>query len=146
MIIRFDENISRRIVEAIRSLGPSPDLILEHPSERAEAGRADVDWISEFAARGGRCVVSGDEKMRNRPPERAALQAAGLVAIFPPESRFWKPLLAYGQAAFLIRWFRVIEEITRNAEPGAHFRLPAIWTNITPDAVITLKMIGEDEG
>ncbi|MDO9472315.1 MAG: hypothetical protein Q7J28_04610 [Caulobacter sp.] len=144
-LIRFDENLSYRIPNALRELRLPPDITIETPAQADEQGLDDVDWITAFAARGGRCVVSGDEKMRDRPPERAALESAGLIAIFPPEGRFWMPLSTLGQAAFLIRWFPVIAELARSAEPGAHFRLPGAWTTISAETVRRLSRITNGE-
>lgn len=127
-LIRFDENISRRIPDALRQLRLPDDIQVESAFEAGALGHADVDWLADFAQREGRCVVSGDERMRDRPAERAALEASGIVAVFPPEGRFWVPLRLYGQAAFLIRWFPIIEELARNAPAGEHFRLPQSWT------------------
>lgn len=140
-LIRFDENISYRIPAALRALRLPSDIVVESSSEAGEQGMGDVDWITGFAARGGRCVVSGDEKMRDRPPERAALESAGLIAIFPPDGRFWGALSIMAQAAFLIRWFPVIAELARTATPGSHFCLPGAWTTITADAVKSLNRI-----
>lgn len=146
-LIRFDENISYRIPDALRALRLPPDIVVESSSEAGEQGMADIDWITAFAARGGKCVVSGDERMRDRPPERAALESAGLVAIFPPEGRFWSALGIMGQAAFLIRWFPVIAELARTARPGSHFRLPGAWTTISTDAARPLGRITDgDQG
>lgn len=144
-LIRFDENLSYRIPNALRALSLPRGIAIEDPVEVDEMGLADVDWITAFSARGGRCVVSGDEKMRDRPPERAALESAGLIAVFPPEGRFWIPLKTLGQAAFLIRWFPVIAELACTADPGTHFRLPGAWTTITIGAVNRLPRITERE-
>jgi len=145
-LIRFDENISYRIPLALRELRLPPGIEVESSTATNERGAEDVDWITAFAIRGGRCVVSGDERMRDRPPERAALEEAGFVAIFPPEGRFWKPLGMLGQAAFLIRWFPVIVELARDAEAGSHFRLPSVWTTVNLDAVKRLNRIVRDDG
>jgi hypothetical protein len=127
-LIRFDENISRRIPDALRQLRLPEDVEIETAFEARAVGQADVDWLADFALREGSCIVSGDERMRDRPAERAALQAAGIVAVFPPEGRFWTPLRLYGQAAFLIRWFPIIVRLAQDSEPGEHFRLPSSWT------------------
>ena len=127
-LIRFDENISRRIPDALRQLRLPDGVEVESAFDANAEGQADVDWLTEFANRDGNCIVSGDERMRDRPAERAALQAAGIVAVFPPEGRFWTPLRLHGQAAFLIRWFPGIVELAENSQPGEHFRLPMSWT------------------
>lgn len=140
-LFRFDENFSYRIPDALRAIGLPPEVTVEHPRERDELGQGDVNWITAFAERGGRCVISGDEKMRDRPPERAALQAAGLVAFFPPEPRIWKAFGRYGQAAYVIRWFPVMVEVARSAEGAAHFRLPGSWTSPLREHLVELRHI-----
>ncbi len=65
-LIRFDECLSYRIVEAMRALGVPEGVVLQHPNEIGEHGRDDVDWIASFRAGGGRCIVTGDPKMRGR--------------------------------------------------------------------------------
>lgn len=142
-LIRFDENISRRIPDALRQLRLPDEIEVESAFDAAALGQADVDWITAFAGRGGRCMVSGDERMRDRPAERAALQASGIIAIFPPEGRFWTPLRLYGQAAFLIRWFEVVSRIAIDADEGTHFRLPQSWT-VDRDAVRTLPRLADN--
>lgn len=82
-LIRFDECISHRIVDALRAIRVPPDYQLETPQELAQQGQPDVNWIEDFTARGGRLVVSGDGNMRRVQLERAALEASGLVAVFP---------------------------------------------------------------
>ena len=139
-LVRFDENISRRIPDALRQLRLPNGVEVESAFDADAEGQADVDWLTEFADRNGSCIVSGDERMRDRPAERAALQAAGIVAVFPPEGRFWGPLRLYGQAAFLIRWFPVIVELAQQSQPGEHFRLPMSWT-LDADAVRTLPRL-----
>lgn len=142
-LIRFDENISRRIPDALRQLRLPDTIEVESAFDASALGQADVDWLVAFADRGGRCMVSGDERMRDRPAERAALQASGIVAIFPPEGRFWTPPRLYGQAAFLIRWFEVISQIALEAEAGSHYRLPQSWT-VDRNSVRTLPRLADN--
>ncbi|MFN7109523.1 MAG: hypothetical protein ACK4MY_14985 [Brevundimonas sp.] len=63
-LIRFDECINPRIVDALRAIRVPQNFQLETPQELAQRGQPDVNWIEEFAARGGRLVVSGDGNMR----------------------------------------------------------------------------------
>lgn len=122
--IRLDENLSHKIAQAIRALRIPSDVKIESALEEKESGLSDVSWIELFTRRGGRCVLSGDGMMHYREPERAALEAGGLVAIFVPVPRFWRPLRKWGQAALILRWYPVIEIMARTAEPGSHWRIP----------------------
>lgn len=126
--IRLDENLSHKIAQALRALGLPSDVKIESPHEQGEAGLDDVSWIETFSRRGGRCVLSGDGMMRYREPERAALEAGGLIAIYVPVPAFWRPLRKLGQAALIVRWYPVIEELARTGTPGTHFRIPTSWS------------------
>jgi hypothetical protein len=141
ILVRFDENISPRIPAALNALVLPLDVRVESATSAGEAGAADLDWIASFSARGGRLLISGDEKMRDRPFERAALDSSGLIAVFPPEGRFWQPLKLFGQAAFLIRWFPTIIELARTAEPGEHFRLPSNFKDVGVEKVAKLARV-----
>lgn len=141
-LIRFDENISRRIPNALRELRLPEGVDVESAFDADALGHADVEWLISFSDRGGKCIVSGDERMRDRPAERAALEASGIIAVFPPEGRFWTPLRLHGQAAFLIRWFPVIARLAQESQPGEHFRLPQRWS-LDIDAVRVLPRIEE---
>lgn len=144
IIIRVDECISWRIVDALNALKLPDDIVLESPKHRQQNGLADVPWIEDFAARGGRVVISGDARMRNVALERAALEAAGLVAIFPGSKKYFDGLGRYGQIAYLIRWFPVIEALAREAPAGTHYRLPASFSG-ERDQVTELRSLTEIE-
>lgn len=142
ILIRFDECISWRTVDALNALKLPPDITLESSNHQQQNGMADVSWIEDFAARDGKLIVSGDTNMRRVALERAALEAAGLVAVFPGSKKFFDSLGRYGQTGYLIRWFPVIERLAREATPGSHFRLPASFT-AEFESVSELKSLAE---
>lgn len=137
-LIRFDECLSKNIVEAIRVLGLPPGVAIEHPNDHGEGTLSDVEWLTRFKAAGGRCIVTGDPKMRGRIAERAALQASGFVAIFPPSRGGWySKLRKHGQAAYLLRWLHEIVRLAIEANDGDHFLLPP---SFEPDPARVVKM------
>lgn len=142
-LIRFDECINPRIVNALRAIGFQRDIELETPQELAQRGVADVNWIEEFSARGGRLIVSGDGNMRRVQLERAALEASGLIAVFP-HMKWYGNLGRWGQAAFFMAWFPAILRLAREAEPGAHFRIPTSLSGEF-DSLERLKSLAEIE-
>lgn len=142
-LIRFDECINHRIVDALRAIKPPHRFQLETPNELAQLGHPDVNWIEDFTARGGRLVVSGDGNMRRVQLERAALEASGLVAVFP-HMKWYGNLGRWGQAAFFLAWFPTIMRLAEEAENGAHFRLPTSLTGQF-DSIEQLKSLAEIE-
>ena len=122
-LIRFDECINPRIVDAIRAIGVQRDVELETPQELAQRGLSDVSWIEDFGIRGGRLIVSGDGNMRRVQLERAALEASGVVAVFP-HMKWYSGLGRWGQAAFFMAWFPAIVRLAKEADAGSHFRIP----------------------
>jgi len=143
-IIRFDECISWRVVDALRALNIAADIELESPRHRDQLGMGDVPWIEDFAARGGRVVVSGDARMRNVALERAALEVAGLIAIFPSSKKYFDGLGRFGQIAYLVRWFPAIEQLARNAPRGTHYRLPPSFSG-EADQIEELRSLADIE-
>lgn len=123
--VRFDECISHRIVAAMQAFGVPPGIAIEHATDCGDGGKLDVDWLPAFKADGGRCIVTGDPRMRGKINERMALQASGLIVIFPPRKGSWFMKLGrFGQASYLFRWLPVIAKLAAGSEPGAHFMLP----------------------
>ena len=137
-LIRFDECLSKNIVEAMRALGLPEGVAVEHPNDHGEGTLADVEWLPRFKKAGGRCIVTGDPKMRGRIAERMALQAADFVAIFPPsKGGYYSKLRKHGQAAYLIRWLHEIARLAAEAADGDHFLLPP---SFDPDPAKIIKL------
>ncbi len=141
-LIRFDECISWRIVDALKAIGLPRGVELESAQHRDETGVLDVDWIPDFAARGGRLVVSGDASMRHVQLERAALEASGLVAVFPSSKKYFDSLRRYAQAGYLLTWFPAILRLAEEAPEGAHYRLPQTHSGDFA-ALITMRSLTE---
>jgi hypothetical protein len=144
MLIRFDECISWRIVEALQKLGLPRGVVLETAQHRDENGNADVAWIEDFARRGGNLIVSGDANMRRNQLERAALEASGLIAVFPSSKSYFDELKKWTQAAYLITWFPVIMRLAAEAQRGSHYRLPPTFSGDF-ESVIPLRPLSEIE-
>ena len=143
-LIRFDECISWRIVEALKALNLPRGIELESPYHRNEGGHPDVNWIENFAARGGRLFVSGDASMRSNHLERAALEASGLVAVFPSSKQWFDGLGKWGQAGYLAVWFPAIIRLANEAALGSHYRLPPSFS-ADYDSIASLKPLSEIE-
>jgi len=142
-LIRFDECINPRIVDAMRVIRLPRDILLETPQELDQRGLSDVSWIEDFSGRGGRLIVSGDGNMRRVQLERAALEASGIVAVFP-HMKWYGGLGKWGQAAFFMAWFPAIVRLATEAELGSHFRIPTSFTGDF-DSLERLKSLAEIE-
>ncbi|WP_271066742.1 hypothetical protein [Caulobacter sp. NIBR1757] len=143
-LIRFDECINPRIVGALRAIGLPDGVVLETPQELGQRGEPDVNWIEAFAARGGRLFVSGDGNLRRVQLERAALEAAGLIAVFPGSMKWYGNLRRWGQAAFITAWFPAIVRLAEEGEAGTHYRLPQSFSGEF-DSVEVLKSLAQIE-
>jgi hypothetical protein len=143
-LIRFDECISWRIVDALLALRLPDGIELETPKHREENGVADINWITDFASRGGKLVVSGDARMRNVQLERAALEASGLIAVFPSSKKYFDSLGKWGQAGYLTTWFPSIVQLSLEAEPGSHYRIPDSFSGKF-DSLILMRSLADIE-
>ena len=70
-----DENISRRIAQAMTALGHHFEHLLDHFPQ----GTPDVDFLPAIAAKGW-ILVTQDQRIQSKPHERKALMDAGVGA------------------------------------------------------------------
>jgi hypothetical protein len=63
----------------------------------------DVPWLKRFAEDGGKVVISGDVRMKNRPHERLALIEHGFIVIFFEAQ--WSDWKFWRKCALLIHWW-----------------------------------------
>lgn len=125
MKLKFDENISVRIVDAIRAL-ETENIEIGSVLQDYGAGYADPDWMFRFRDEGGDAMISGDHNILRTPINLAAYQASGLISIWPPSG--FPALKRFGQAAFLVRWWPAIKMKIAASNAGDRWRLPLTWT------------------
>ncbi|UDL96277.1 hypothetical protein LGH83_08915 [Lichenihabitans sp. PAMC28606] len=126
MKIKFDENISPRIVAAIRAIESDKGVELGSVLEDYGQGQSDPDWMFRFRQDGGVAMVSGDHNILQTPVNLAAYTASGLISIWPPSG--YPDLKRFGQAAFLIRWWPVMKLKIQFSKDGDRWRLPLSFT------------------
>ncbi|WP_181702723.1 hypothetical protein [Chthonobacter albigriseus] len=128
MKIKFDENISPKIVEAIRNLETDSSIEISTVREDYGQGIEDPDWIFRFKSEGGTAMISGDHNILQDPVNLKSYTESGLISFWPP--RGFPELKKFGQAALLIRWWTVIKEKARQSTPGSRWRIPqtGLWS------------------
>ncbi|MER8437758.1 hypothetical protein NKH36_22065 [Mesorhizobium sp. M1312] len=67
MKIKFDANISPKIVRAVRALEDDPPIEIGSVHEDYQAGVSDPDWMFKFSADGGAAMISGDHNILHKP-------------------------------------------------------------------------------
>lgn len=75
MTLLFDENISHKVVAALKALGHD----VEHVSQILPLGTSDETILAEISGRGW-CLVTQDQNIRRRPVQRRILQQSGIGA------------------------------------------------------------------
>jgi len=134
--LKFDENISTRLVEAVRALESDPAIEIGSVLQEYGAGTSDPDWMFRFRDEGGVAMISGDHNILQMPVNLAAYTASGLISIWPPPG--FPELKRFGQAAFIVRWWPVIKEKILASSPGDRWRLPMQWTPVV-DAIKPIR-------
>jgi hypothetical protein len=124
--IKFDENVSPRLVAAIRALETDKAVELGSVLHDYGAGISNPDWMFRFRDEGGVAMISGDHNILQKRVNLAAYQASGLVSIWPPHG--WPNLKKWGQAALLIRWWPAILRRIEASKSGDRWRFPMHWT------------------
>lgn len=135
MIVRADENVSHKIVQAVRLLCLNPKWTLSHVRDDHGARTPDETWLPKFAAEGGRAILSGDAKMLKRPHQLVAVRETGLVCIVL--SKAWTQAKRHEQAANIIYWWPRIEAVIETSKPGDCWPVPFEFSK----SVMSLKKI-----
>lgn len=126
MKIKFDENISRHIVDAIRCLETDKSIRIESVVEDYGAGTSDPEWMFKFKDAGGTAMISGDHRILKDPVNLIPYTESGLISIWPDNG--WPELKRFGQAALVARWWPCIKLRIEQSQPGQRWRLPMQWT------------------
>lgn len=126
MKVAFDEHIPPPVRDAVK---PLSDGLSSKPIEVVAAkdyakppASSDVPWLENFAADGGRAVISGDKGMRRRPHEREAITDLGLIVIFLPPS--WNNAEFSAKSGYILYWWPVIMKLIRTSNRGTCWELP----------------------
>ena len=85
----------------------------------------DVPWLKRFADDGGRVVISGDVRMRNKPHERLALVEHKFLVIFFENQ--WSDWKFWRKCALLIHWWPVIAAKIKRHKKPSFFHVPCNW-------------------
>jgi hypothetical protein len=126
MKIKFDENISTRLVDAIRVLEPDHSIELGSVHRDYASGIADPAWMFKFRDEGGVAMISGDHAILQKPINLKAYTESGLISIWPP--RGWPELRRWGQPAMMIRWWPLIKARILSSSAGDRWQFPMAWT------------------
>jgi hypothetical protein len=81
--IKFDENISTRLVDAIIALETDRSVEIGSVLRDYGGGTSDPDWMFRFREDGGTAMISGDHNILRKPVDLAAYTASGLISIWP---------------------------------------------------------------
>lgn len=126
MKIKFDENISKHIIHAIRCLETDKTIVIGSVLEDYGAGISDPDWMFRFRDEGGVAMISGDHRILQDPVNLVAYTQSGLISIWPDTG--WQNLKRFGQAALLIHWWPCIKAKIASSSSGQRWRLPMQWS------------------
>lgn len=126
MKIIIDENISPKIIKALRELNKDPAISIFSVREGYGSGTPDPDWMFRFREDGGNAMVSGDENILKNNVNLTAYVESGLISVWPPSK--WSDLKFWGQAALLVRWWPAICGRITSASRGERYRIPLSWT------------------
>lgn len=126
MKIRFDENISPRLVAAVRALEPDHLVEITHIRDQYQTGLPDPDWMFQFRDEGGTAMISGDHNILQTPVNLKAYTESGLISIWPPAN--WPQYKRFGQAALVIVWWPAIKARIERSVDGEQWRIPPQWT------------------
>ncbi len=116
MKIRADENVSLKIVWALRDFGLPANWELSSTVEARQTGQADIRWVDEFAKQGGDAILTADRDFVTNALLIRVVHEMGLkVVLFP---RAFSTSNKFEQAAHVFRWWKRIEAELPAMSPG----------------------------
>jgi hypothetical protein len=95
------------------------------PGDSDYLPKNDVPWLKRFADDGGKVVISGVIKMKNRVHERLALIEGGFIVIFFEAQ--WSDWKFWRKCALLIHWWPSIAAKIRRAKKASFYHVPCNW-------------------
>lgn len=116
----FDNDISFRIVNALKELVSPDEYELIALRDRFPVDAKDVDWIPK-AGQNGWIVISRDHNQRRRDAEHRALRENGLRALYIRQSPSSTEI--YSDAARIIRNWPKIRDSGNSAPAGTLVKL-----------------------
>ena len=122
MKIRADENVSYRIVKTVNLLCLREGWEFSHVRDVHAARTSDETWLPQFAAEGGKAILSGDANMLKRPHQIGAVRETGLVCFVL--SKAWTQARRHEQAANILFWWPRIELALEQSKPGDCWPVP----------------------
>jgi hypothetical protein len=134
--VAFDEHVPPAFAKTFIALAKEPvirrvsrDIVLESaadytpkPKDADYIKGNDVPWLDRFAAAGGRAVISGDKKMREKPHEKLCLHQHGLVGIFFEAQ--WNEWNFFRKTALLLYWWEEVTTKIKTAARGTFWVIP----------------------
>jgi PIN domain-containing protein len=110
----FDNNLSFRFAYMLQALGVDVVAVRDVPTLGESSKDPEIlAWLE-----GRECIfLTGDQRIRTRPLEVAALRQHHFTALF--KDRFWAKLTFWPQAAWLVAHWPQIEQFSMDALPGA---------------------------
>ena len=126
----FDNDISWRIVDALKQLVDPSEYELVALRDKFPANTKDTDWIPQ-AGKNGWIVISRDHNQRRRDAEHAALRLHKVKALYIRQSG--NPADMYGDAARIIKNWPKIAAWGEKAKPRTLVKLD------TGDKIVELE-------
>lgn len=139
MKVAFDEHVPQELARTFEGLAKisklrkaSSGLIFcsarnyaPSMTKQSLVRKSDVPWLDKFAADGGRAIITGDVRMRQKPHELLTLTTHGFVVIFFEKS--WGGWDFYKKTSLIVHWWEVICQKLKGAEKGTHWVVPSRW-------------------
>lgn len=112
-----------QLAAVLNALDEGDRHVITHLRDRYEGtDPGDPVWIGDLAREGGWVIISGDERIRSSPANKAVWRESRLTAFFfvPPFQNSGKVVMARE----LLHWWPTIVKVAKECAPGTGFRLP----------------------
>ena len=115
-------HLARAVGEILQHMGHDFDYSRRRYPDRDPG---DIIWLQELGAEGDWFILTGDERIRRNPGEKAVWQTTGLTTFFLQGA--WQHAVPAEQAWRLLRWLPSIIDAAATEQAGTGLSLPLRW-------------------
>jgi len=104
----FDNNMPPKLAKTLNFLEGDDGMTVEHLKEKFPPNTPDIEWITKLSKEGKWFIITQDNQIRKRSPEKKAWQESHIPIIFLQKS--WIKLNLWEMAWRLIKYWPELKE------------------------------------
>jgi hypothetical protein len=117
----FDNNMPPKLAKTLNYLEGDDGITIEHLKEKFPPNTPDIEWITKLSKEGKWFIITQDNQIRKKSPEKKAWQESHIPIIFLQKS--WINLNLWEMAWRLIKYWPELKESINLNRKNESFQL-----------------------